>query len=177
MVYKKSKEEDGESSVWNDARNYVSSKIHKWLVLIDNYETLAIFGTNDIYGDIFMKDNNLKNTARLNALKRLIHSIKTLIRNTKFATKKDDKETFITHTKRLDKILKVVPQLRLETKRGQRVVKIDINEELFEKIIDEIHGIIDNVNVKINKAGLIFTQLEDFDLKKLKENLEKEFTE
>jgi len=40
MAFKKFKDEDaGESSVWNDAKNYVAGKIHKWLILIDNYES------------------------------------------------------------------------------------------------------------------------------------------
>jgi len=178
MAFKKFKDEDaGESSVWNDAKNYVAGKIHKWLILIDNYESLAIFGYSELYSDVFMRNDNLKNTARIHALKRLIHSIKTLIRNTKFSIKSEDKDGFDEHTKRLDKILKAVPLLKIETKRGNKITELNINETLFEKIMDEIHGIIDDINVKINKAGLIFAQFEDIDIEKMKENLEKEFTE
>ncbi len=177
MVYNKHKDEDSESAVWNDAKNYVFSKIHKWLILIDDYETLAIFGTNDIYGDVFMRDDNLKNTARIHALKRLIHSIKTLIRNTRFTIKKEDKETFTNYTKRLNKIQKFISKLRIEKKRGKRIVELNVDEDLFEKMMEEIHEMIDDINVKLNKAGLIFTQLDELDIEKLKENLEREFTE
>ena len=178
MAFKKFKDEDvGESSVWNDAKNYVGGKIHKWLILIDDYESLATFGCSGLYNDVFLRDSNLKNTARIQALKRLIHAIKTLIRNTKFAIKSTDKPKLIEHTERLNKILKVVPLLKIETKRGNKITELNINESLFEKIIDEIHGIIDDVNVEINKAGLIFTQSEEMDIEKMKENLEKEFTE
>ena len=175
--YNKPKDEDGESSVWNDAKNYVSGKIHKWLILIDTYETLATFGYSNIESDVFIKDENLKNTSRLHALKRLIHAIKSLLRNTKFCVKGDDKDKFTDHTKRLDKIEKNTTKLRLEKKRGQRIVELNINEELFDKMMGEIHNMVDDINLKLNKAGLIFSQFEELDLKKLKENLEKEFTE
>ncbi len=178
MAFKKFKDEDaGESSVWNDAKNYVGGKIHKWLILIDDYETLAIFGYSELHSDVFLTNDNLKNTARIHALKRLIHSIKTLIRNTKFTIKSEDKEGFDKHTKRLDKIQKILPKLKLETKRGNKITELNLDENLFEKVMDDIHGMIDDINVKINKAGLIFAQFEDIDIEKMKENLEKEFTE
>ena len=175
MVYKKPESEDNESAVWNDAKNYVGGKVHKWLILIDDYETLAIFGTNDIYGDVFMRDENLRNTARIRALDRLIHAMITLIRNTKFTIKKEDKESFITHTERLNKIKKFIPKLKIEKKRGRKVVELSIDESLFEKMMGEIHEKINDMNVKINRAGLIFAQFDEIDLNKLKENLEKEF--
>ena len=176
MVYNKPKDEEGESAIWNDAKNYVAGKIHKWLILIDNYESLAIFGYSELYSDVFMRNDNLKNTARIHALKRLIHSIKTLIRNTKFTIKSEDKEGFDKHTKRLDKIQKILPKLKLETKRGNKIIELNLDEKLFENIMDDIHKMIDDINVKINKAGLIFAQFEDIDIEKMKENLEKEFT-
>ena len=73
-----------QSGNWNVAKPYTNDKIHKWLVLIDTYQTIATFGYSTIESDVFIKDENLKNTARLNALKRLIHAIDSLIRNTKF---------------------------------------------------------------------------------------------
>ncbi len=177
MVYNKPKDEESESYVWNDAKNYISSKVHYWLVLIDNFESLAIFGTNDIYGDVFMKDNNLRNTARIRALDRLIHAMITLIRNTKFAIKPEDKNAFMECTKRLNKIKKFIPKLKMEVKRGRKVVELNIDETLFENMMNEIHEKIDDINVKINKAGLIFAQFDELDIDKLKENLEKEFLE
>jgi len=179
MVYNKSKSEGDaeESSVWNDAKNYVGGKIHKWLILIDDYETLANFGFVNLESDIYIKDLNLRNTARINSLKRLIHAIKSLLRNTKFAIKIDDKPKFDEYSKRLDKIEKVIYKLKIEKKRGSRIVELNIDEEFFEKIMDDIHKMIDDINVKLNKAGLIFAQYEEFDIEKMKKNLEREFTE
>ena len=162
----------------------MKKRIKKWgdsLVIVFTKEECGLYGLvkGDMLelDDIFMRNDNLKNTARIHALKRLIHSIKTFIRNTKFSIKSEDKDGFDEHTKRLDKILKAVPLLKIETKRGNKITELNINETLFEKIMDEIHGIIDDINVKINKAGLIFAQFEDIDIEKMKENLEKEFTE
>ena len=179
--FRKFSEEDNESSVWNDAKNYVGGKIHVWLIKIDYYEELATFGFKDIEGDILINNPNLQNTARLKAMKRLLHAIRTLIRNTKFAVGKTERAIFDEHKKRIGIIEKHIdknlPSLRLEQKRGNKITELNINETLFEKMMDEIDKIIDDINVKLNKAGLIFSQFDELDIEKLKENLEKEFTQ
>ena len=175
--FRKFSEEDNESSVWNDAKNYVGGKIHIWLIKIDYYEELATFGYKNIEGDIMINNPNLQNTARLKAMKRLLHAIRTLIRNTKFAVGKTEREVFNEHKERIAIIEKHLPSLRLEQKRGNKITELNINETLFERIMDEIDGIIDDINVKLNKAGLIFSQFDELDIDKLKENLEKEFTQ
>ena len=173
----KMKDEDKESSVWNDARNYVGGKIHVWLMKIDNYEELATFGFKEIDQDILINNSILQSTARLKAMKRLIHAIQTLIRNTKFAVDTIGRELFDTHRERLKKIEKSLFKLKIEKKRGNKIIELSIEEVLFEKMMDELNSIIDDINIKLNKAGLIFSQFEELDLDKLKENLEKEFIE
>lgn len=168
---------DGDSFIWNDSKNYVGGKIHTWLIKIDHYEELATFGFKDVESDILINNPNLQNTARLKAMKRLIHAIKTLIRNTKFAIKKTDRDSFTEYTKRLSLIEKNLSRLKIEQKRGSKIVSININEELFEKMMNEIDDKIDDINIKLNKASLIFAQSEDLDIDQLKENLEKEFTQ
>ena len=125
---------DIQSGNWNIAKPYTTELILKWLVKIDDYRTLSTFGYSNLYSDVFLKDNNLKNTARINALKRLINSIVSLIRTTKFAIKRDDKLKFEEYRERLIKIEKVIPKLRLEKRRGSRIVELYINERYFEKI-------------------------------------------
>ncbi|KKM73826.1 hypothetical protein LCGC14_1406560 [marine sediment metagenome] len=164
-----------QSSNWNVAKPYTTELILKWLVKIDDYRTLSIFGYSDIYADTFMKDDNLKNTARLNALKRLINSIISLIRTTKFAIKKNDRETFDTYRTRLLKIEKYLPNLRLEKKRGRKIVELNIMEEIFEKIIGELDKMIDDINLKLNDSSLIFTATEEYDPKKIKESLKEKY--
>ena len=164
-----------QSGNWNVAKPYTTELILKWLVRIDEYRTLSIFGYNDLHSDVFMRDDNLKNTARLNALKRLLHSIISLIRTTKFATKKNDRTLFDIYRERLLKIEKFIYLLRVEKKRGKKLVELNINEEFFEKIISEIDNIIDDINFKLNDSNLIFTKTEEYDPKKIKESLKEKY--
>jgi len=167
--------EEVQTSNWNVAKPYTTELILKWLVKIDEYRTLAVFGCSDIYNDVFLKDNNLKNTARINALKRLINSIISLIRTTKFAIKKKDKDIFNKYRERLLKIEKYLFNLRIEKKRGNKIVELNINETLFEKIISEIDTMLDDINFRLNDSSLIFTATEEFDPKKIKDALKDKY--
>lgn len=167
--------EEIQSGNWNVAKPYTTEKILKWLVLIDEYQTISIFGFSKIESDVFVNNKNLKNTSRLHAMKRLIHAIISLIRNTRFAIKKNDMEIFNKYTKRLLLIEKSLYKLRDEKKRGNKIVELEINEKLFDLIMDEISKIIDDINQKLNDADLIFTHTEDFDPKKIKEAYKEKF--
>lgn len=167
--------EDIQSGNWNVARPYTTELILKWLVKIDEYRTLAIFGYSEIYSDVFIKDDNLKNVARLHALRRLIEAIISLIRTTKFAIKKDDKKLFSKYRKRLLVIEKHIYKLRLDKRRGNRITQIDIEEFLFEKIILEIDDMIDDINFRLNESNLIFTKTDEYDPKKIKQSLKEKF--
>ncbi len=164
-----------QSGNWNVAKPYTTELILKWLVKIDDYRTLSIFGYSDLYSDVFMKDNNLKNTARLNSLKRLIHAIISLIRTTKFATKKTDREKFKNYRERLLKIEKHIYHLRIEKKRGSKIVELVLKEDLFEKMISEIDEMLDDVTFRLNDSSLIFTKTEEYDPKKIKEALKEKY--
>ena len=167
--------EDVQSGNWNVAKPYTTELILKWLVKIDMYRTLAIFGYDDLYGDVFMKDNNLKNTARLNSLKRLINATISLIRTTKFAVKKGDRKIFKSYRLRLLKVEKYIHHLRVERKRGRKVVELNIDENLFEKMISELDEMLDDINFKLNDSSLIFTKIEEYDPKKIKEALKEKY--
>lgn len=181
--------EEIQSGNWNVAKPWTIDKIHKWSILIDDFQTLSIFGNSDIYGDVFNRDINLKNTARIYALKRLIHAITTLLRNTRFAIKGSEGRDFIPvgcekgnknqlvdfknlfgyYKERLIKIENHVDRLRIERKRGKKVIELLIDEDLFNKMMNEITNIIDDVHYILNYNNLIFTHTEDYDPKKIKE--------
>ena len=160
-----------ESGNWNVAKPYTNDKILKWLVLIDTYQTIARFGVLHLENDIFVNNINLKNSARLYATRRLIHAIRTLIQNTKFAIKSADKETLEKYYDRLLKLEKNIYLLRIEKKRGNQVIELSVNEDLFDKIITELDKMVDDINSRLNKADLIFTSTTDFDPRKAKEIL------
>ena len=167
--------EDVTKGNWNVAGQYTHQKILKWLIQIDYFQTISTFGYSNIESDVFIMDDNLKNTSRLYGLRRLIHSMLNLIRNTKFAIRKGDKDDFDTYSKRLLKIERHLFRLRLEKKKGKKLVELNIEENLFEKIMEEITATIDNINYKLNMAGLIFTPEEEFDIKEIKKGYKDKF--
>jgi len=50
-----------------------------------------------------------------------------------------------------------------------------MDEELFAKIITELDTIMDDINFKLNKAGLIFSPEEEFDIKEIKKGYKDKF--
>jgi len=100
--------------------------------------------------------------------------MKFLIRNTKFAVHKESKEKFEDHTNRLSKIEKNLYRLKSEIKsRGK--INIIIDEVLFEKITSELDTLMDDINFNLNKAGLIFTPEEEFNIKDIKKGYKEKF--
>jgi len=168
-------DEDFTKGNWNIARNYTHQKILTWLIQIDNFRNISVFGFSNLESDVYIRDLNLRNTARLHALKRWIHAMIFLIRNTKFAVHKESKTNFDAHIQRLLKIEKNIIKLRREKRRGSRIVELNINEDLFSKITNELDVIMDDINLKLNKAGLIFTPEEEFDIKDIKKGYKEKF--
>ena len=170
-------DEDVTKGNWNIARNYTHQKILTWLVQIDNFRNIAVFGFSNIESDVYIRDLNLRNTARLHGLKRWIHAMIFLIRNTHFAVHKESKEKLKEYIERLSKVEIALPKLRIEKKRGSRIVELNINEEFFSKITNELDTIMDDINFKLNKAGLIFTPEEEFDIKDIKQGYKNKFVD
>ena len=54
-------------------------------------------------------------------------------------------------------------------------MELDIDEDFFEKIISEIDKIIDDINFKLNDSSLIFTSMEEYDPKKVKDALKEKY--
>ena len=80
-------------------------------------------------------------------------------------------------SERLSKVEIALPKLRIEKKRGSRIVELNINEEFFSKITNELDTIMDDINFKLNKAGLIFTPEEEFDIKDIKQGYKNKFVD
>ncbi len=183
MSYNKYDFTEIEAGNWNVAKPYAMEMILKWLVRIGDYEEIATFGFKELANDVFIHNNNLKNTARMKAMKRLIHAISSLIRNTKFAIKKNkaikndvnDVEILIRYEVRLKKIWKTLPKLRKTQKKSNGEIKISIDEILFELIKDELTEMISEIHTILNKNNLIFIYTEEYDPKKVKEALKEKY--
>lgn len=160
-----------ESGNWNVAKHYSEIKIMKWLVLIDEYETIARFGTSDMLEE-FNLDENFKNVARIKAIKRLHHAITKLIDNTIFALKKKDKEKFTDYKKDLKVIESVIPTIEFNTiNQKAKTSAIVINEDRFIFVLETLIKINTKMLDPLNDASLIFTPVEEFDPMKIKEKI------
>lgn len=174
MQEENSENQESSSEVWNVSANYVKMV----MTLIEEFnklDTLVVFGYSDLSFDIMNQNENLRMAARLKALPRQIHSLQSLIRSSKFLLKKKTKNNFDEHYIRLIKISKNIWKLRQEKKRGNRVVELTLNEQLFDKIYDEILKIFADVMEELNKIGLIFPKGEERDVKILKAGYNKRF--
>ena len=170
--------EESTSEVWNISKSYVYEKILKPMIDIDKYDKIAVFGTTDLEGDLFlsnMKNNILRNTSRLKAFRMEFYTMRVLIRNSKFIVKKNNIETFENYSARLLKMEKSIPHLRLEKTKGRKLVELNIDEALFDKMHAEVEDKINEINSKLNEVGIIFALGEEKDVEKIKDSYNKRF--
>lgn len=169
--------DDRESGNWNVAADFTKLKIMKWLFYADEYEVIATFGTAEL-GDDFEIDDKMKKILRVKAIERLTNTLLMIINNTIFAVKSGDKEKLEKNREDLKRIKKILPTLQ-EVIVNQRVKTKDllIDEERFSTILNMLVEIKTNLNEPLNKADLIFTSIENFDPKKLKEQIKRDLIE
>ncbi len=157
---KEYKRPEEESKTWNVSQGYTHQLILKRIMNIEKYRELSIFGFANLEADLFVQNPNLRIEARIQALKRLIDSMKSLIYFSKFSLKeKEQNEKFDEHLKRLLKIEKNLYRLKSEIKSKGKI-NIQINEDLFDNIISELSGMIDNIIQNLNASGIIFRREE-----------------
>lgn len=157
------------TEAWNVADGYVKLKILKQLVLCDKLEIIALYGSEDI------DDMQINPVApemvphrRVEALTRLKDNITQLIKNVKFAIKKDDEEKFEALRGRInliEEMLDAVCYMAEDQVNHQKELKI--NEPWFRKMLTEMQDIVENINFPINNAGLIFRQSDQMDFEEL----------
>jgi len=57
--------EDVTKGNWNLAKSYTHQKILTWLIQIDDYRNISVFGFKNLESDIYITNLNLRNIARL----------------------------------------------------------------------------------------------------------------
>jgi len=167
--------EVSETGNWNVAKPYTEIKIMKWLYLIDEYETIARYGTSDMI-DEFIVDQHSKNLARLKAIDRMTHALIKVIGNTKFALKKDDKKLVSEYKEALEKIESFLPKLEIKIRSVKdKSIVYKVKEKEFKVVLNTLSKIAEDLLEPLNKADLIFTSRDEFDpdelTRKIKEDI------
>ena len=155
------------TDAWNVADGYTKLKILRQLILLDNYDTVAQFGTADLDEGLFLTDIQI-NKRRFEALSRFISTLIQLLGNTYFALKREDFSKIDAYVKRVKQLEEFMPKVcdHIEADRINDE-KFDLNMVLFNKILTILQEVKDKINVPLNKAGLIFRPTEEIDLDKI----------
>jgi len=170
MVFKKS---DGGSEIntgteaWNVAVGYTQLKILKHLHLLDRWDTLAQFGTEEMDEDNIYNENQIKKR-RIEGLQRFQSTLRQLLGNTLFALTKKDQEIvrgLIDRLNNVDEFMNNTYKVSQDELSHEDEFKID--ERVFKKILDIFQDIKDSLNTPLNNSGLIFRQSEEVDLDKI----------
>ena len=156
------------TDAWNVADGFTQLKILRLLIQLDRYDTIAQFGTEDV-GDAFGEngDNDI-NRRRVEGLQRLQSATKQLLGNVLFAIRSVDKKEVTIYFERIKRLDEFIPKA-FEQKQDDVSHEdiFEINERLFNKILDILQDIKDKLNVPLNNAGLIFRASEEVDLDKI----------
>lgn len=160
---------------WNVAADYSKLKIMKPLYLCDTYENIAKFGHDSIL-DQLAEFNIPTDIIRINGFIRLVDELLKLINNSKFALKiAGTLDTMEKHEEKLKQVVKIIPLLSKTTKtRKGQITKID--EKKYNGVMELVLKIKSDINDPLNKNNLIFTDKEEFDPIKYKEQLIKNIT-
>lgn len=155
------------TDAWNVADGFTKIKILRQMIMLDRWETIAQFGTEEVDEDRSYDENQIKKR-RVEGLERFVATLKQLIGNTKFAMKKEDSElmkTFIERISAIEEYLENVYTVKEDP--FDHTENFEINKELFKLIFKILQDIKDEINIPLNKAGLIFRPTEEIDLDKI----------
>jgi len=171
MAFKKSDGGTGDISTgteaWNVAIGYTQLKILRHLYLLDRWDTLAQFGTEEIDEDVNYNSNQIKKR-RVEGLQRFHSTIKQLLGNVLFALGKKDQDLvkgLIDRANGVGEYLDQTHECTNDTLSYEE--NFTINEKLFKKCLDILEEIKDQLNTPLNNSGLIFRQSEEVDLDKI----------
>ena len=159
------------TQAWNIADGYTKIKILRLIIQIDLDEEIAMFGRKD---DQDQTPENQIPYRRVEAFEKFIFHLKQLIGNCKFAIEKGfDEKVIYGMLERIDYVDKVgdgiadnfVNDVTKET-------ELKINEKHFKVCFEILRSIKDELNMPINRAGLIFRQGEEMDLDQIMRSIE-----
>jgi hypothetical protein len=159
------------TDAWNIAQGYTALKILKPLVEMDKLVKIAIYGYENIEDAfIFQTQPAMKTQMRIEALQRIIDTLRELFENSEFAMKKSmTPETLAelqTRTEKVEQVLGAITKENLDMRTGQR--ETQINEEHFSTCLNELRNIKQAIPKPLNENALIFPSSDEVDLEKIK---------
>jgi len=155
------------SDAWNVADGFTKLKILRQLIMLDRWDTIAQFGTEEIDEDNYINDNQIRKR-RIEALQRFHSTIKQLLGNVMFAIRSDDLEKVKVMLDRVKTVEEFIQKsYSLKEDAVSHDDSFEINEDLFKKILEILQDVKDKLNTPLNSAGLIFRPSEEVDLDKI----------
>lgn len=167
-----------DTGTWNVAKPYIYIKVMKWLALIDEFETIAKFGTSELIEE-FTTSEEMRSQFRIKALKRFHFALLKLLKNTKFAVKTqkkgkfgDDKQTIANYITDLETLEESLDKTYLKTfNESTKVTNTIINDKIFDYILKLLSSMASDILDPLNRADLIFVNVENLDPDELKAQL------
>ena len=139
--------------------------------MLDRWDTIAQFGTEEIEEDQQFNDNHLRKR-RCEAIQRFHSTIRQLLGNVKFAMKKDDHKTVEEMLERIKVVDEFMPKLyEMKEDLVNHDEIFEINEKLFKVILGILQDIAVKLNTPLNNAGLIFRTSDEIDLDKIMQDI------
>lgn len=160
------------SDAWNVAQGYTHLKILKPLVEMDKLVKIAIYGCENIE-DSLITPEELKTQMRIEAMNRLIDTLREIIENSDFAmNQKDTKDNLLKLKIRIEFVENVISGIsRKVSDQRTGEIKTALNEDHFWICLEELRSIKKEIPDPLNKNSLIFPASDDIDLEKIKEQL------
>ncbi len=169
------------SNVWNESKTYVTAKIMYRLIECDSLIMTAIYGSEDL-NDSYNLPKTLKDTARVEAVKRILDTLKMIIDNSYFILRAKDKIEKSEELSEIEKIEKRIEEVE-EVLEGthsiiddpqRQIYRIEItkdNEAHLILCINTLRKIIRDLMKPLNDADLIFSSSDEIDLDEIKKQL------
>lgn len=165
------------SSRWNVAGDFTKIKIARHLIEIDQNILVALYGTENLSDEFYLLPNIVKES-RIKALSRLATSLEMIIDNCTFAIHKTDKDNFKEFKKKIIVIRNLIPKLHYKIMNSRdKTSEFMIHEEQFNKILDYLRTIHQDILAPLDKAQLIFSGSDEFDPDELKKQIYQEAVE
>ena len=155
------------SDAWNVADGYTKLKILRQLIMLDRWDTISQFGTEEIDEDTPYNDNQIRKR-RVEALQRFHSTINQLLGNVLFALRKEDQDGVKVMLQRVETAGEFIPKsFSCKEDMIHHQEEFEIEEPLFRQIVSILQDVKDKLNTPLNNAGLIFRPTEEVDLDKI----------